>query len=84
MSATKQFLYELQEYVWLVEFAPLTFQQRGKAIELMRDFAENKLGHSDCVHFAEWFDIAYELTEENGGADWATGKEAERLLSWVA
>ena len=85
MSATKEFLYEVQEYVWLVEFAPLTFRQRGKAIELMRCYwTADGTREVDPDEFNGWFDTAYELIAEQGGYDWATPKEAERLLSWVA
>lgn len=85
MSATKNFLYDLQEYVWLVEFAPLTFRQRGKAIELMRCFlTDDNTRVVDPDEFNNWFDTAYELIDEDGGQDWATGLHAERLLGWVA
>jgi hypothetical protein len=84
MSATKNFLYDLQEYVWLIEFAGLSFEQRGKAIELMRNGLIDKFGEAITSEFNEWFDLAYEFVEEDGGADWATGKHAERLLSLVA
>lgn len=83
MSATKNFLYDLQEYVWLIEFAPISFEQRGKAIELMRNGLIDKFGEATAGEFTEWFDLAYEFIEEDGGQDWATGKQAERLLSWV-
>jgi hypothetical protein len=84
MSATKEFLYELEEFVWLVEFAGLSFEQRGKAINLMRNSLAEKFGDATAGEFAEWFDLAYEFIEEDGGKDWATGLQAERLLSWVA
>ena len=83
MSATKNFLYDLQEYVWLVEFAPITFRQRGKAIELMRCFLTDDGTREVQPETADWFDTAYELIEQDGGRDWATGLHAERLLSWV-
>lgn len=82
MSATKEFLYELQEFVWLIEFAPLTFEQRGKAITLYHEWVRERFEPARLV--VDYYDTAYELTEENGGADWATGKQAERLLSLVA
>ena len=84
MSATKEFLYELEEFVWLIEFAGLSFEQRGKAIELMRNGLIDKFGEATAGEFDEWFDLAYEIVEEDGGSDWATGKQAERLLSLVA
>lgn len=84
MSATKEFLYELEEFVWLIEFAPITFRQRGKAIELMRCFLTADGAKPLLPEYADWFDTAYELVEEDGGQDWATGLQAERLLSWVA
>ena len=84
MSNTKNFLYDLEEYVWLIEFAPITFRQRGRAIELMRGFlTKDGAVTIDPVESAEWFDTAYELIEQDGGQDWATGKHAERLLSWL-
>jgi len=76
MSATKNFLYGFQEFVWLIEFADLSFEQRGRAIEIYRQ----KFGEVS----PEWFDTAYELLEEDGGADWAIGKQAERLRALVA
>jgi hypothetical protein len=84
MSATKNFLYELEEFVWLIEFAGLSFEQRGKAIELMRNGLMDKFGEAKAGEFAEWFDTAYDLIEEDGGENWATGKQAERLLSLVS
>lgn len=83
MSKTKEFLYELQEFVWLIEFAGLTFEQRGKAIELMRDWGEKRFGGLGQIT-PDWYDAAYELIEEADGKEWATGRQAERLLSWVA
>lgn len=85
MSWTKEFLYELQEYVWLIEFAGLTFEERGKANELMRAWYDRKFEPNDRKfdELNEWFDNAYELILETGGQDWATGLQAERLLSWV-
>jgi hypothetical protein len=84
MSATKEFLYELQEYVWLIEFAGLSFEQRGKAIELMRNGLIDKFGEATAGEFAEWFDLAFEFVEEDGGTDWAIGRQAERLRALVA
>jgi hypothetical protein len=85
MSATKEFLYDVQEFVWLIEFAPITFRQRGKARELMVIFwTDDGTRQVDANEFNGWYSTAYELIEEDGGRDWATGKHAERLLSWVA
>ena len=85
MSATGDFLIELTDYVWLVEFADLSFEQRGKAREVLYDWLKNKFGNTiDLSEFNGWFDNAYDLAEEHGGKEWATGKHAERLLSLVA
>jgi hypothetical protein len=86
VSATKEFLYELEEFVWLIEFAGLSFEQRGKAIELCNEWYDKYSSYeereADIYH--EWFDTAYSLIEEDGGENWATGKQAERLLSLVS
>ena len=84
MSATKDFLYDVQEFVWLIEFAPITFRQRGKARELMVIFwTDDGSRKVDPDEFNDWYSTAYELIEEQGGVDWACDREAERLLSWV-
>jgi len=83
MSATKEFLYELQRYVWLIEFGGLTFEERGRAIELMHEWLFNEFGESYGPEFNEWFDAAYELIEEGGGSEWASGLEAKTLLDMV-
>jgi hypothetical protein len=85
MSATGDFLIELTDYVWLIEFAGLSFEQRGKAQDVLHGYLEAKFGNNISGNdFCAWFDSAYDLALEHGGADWATGKHAERLLSWVA
>jgi hypothetical protein len=84
MSATGNFVIELADYVWLIEFANLSFEKRGKAIEIYHKFLTDKFGEFDPVEMAGWFDSAYETVLEFDGAEWATGKHAERLLSWVA
>jgi hypothetical protein len=84
MSATGNFIIELADYVWLIEFADLSFEKRGKAIDVYYKFLTDKFGAFDPVEMANWFDSAYETVLEHEGADWATGKHAERLLSLVA
>jgi hypothetical protein len=84
MSATKEFLYDLQEYVWLLEFAELNFEQRGRARQLFDNFMITKFPQVYAEGFNDWFDTAYELIEIDGGKDWATGKHAERLLGLVS
>lgn len=83
MSATNEFLIDLADYVWLVEFAPLSFEGRGRARELFDEFMLSKFGQDLAHGFNEWYDRAYELCEEYGGSEWATGKHAQRLLSLV-
>lgn len=87
MSATKNFLYDFQEFVWLIEFADLSFEQRGKAIQLCNDWYDQFSSFEEREtpdDYLGWFDTAYELIEEDGGKEWATVRQAERLLSWVA
>ena len=85
MSATGNFVIELADYVWLIEFADLSFEKRGKAIEVYHKFLTDKFGDTILLsEFADWFDAAYETVLENDGAEWATGKHAERLLAMVA
>jgi hypothetical protein len=85
MSAMKELFYELEEFVWLIEFAGLTFEERGKANELLRVWYEKNFSPEgqQFDELNEWFDTAYELIEQDGGADWAKGLEAERLLGMV-
>lgn len=83
MSATKEFLYELEEYVWLIEFAGVSFEGRGRAIKLMRDWLDTRFGNNMAGDISEWFDAAYELIEQDGGLNWATGNHAKRLLNLV-
>ena len=85
MSATKDFVIELADYVWLIEFAGLSFEKRGKAIQIYRQFLADKFGDlADSPDINNWFDTAYEMVLEYDGAEWATGKHADRLLSLVA
>ena len=83
MSATKEFLYELERYVWLIEFGGLTFEERGRASELMHAWLLADYGESYRAEFNAWFDIAYELVEEGGGELFISGLEAETLLGMV-
>lgn len=85
MSATKDFVIELADYVWLIEFAGLSFEKRGKAIELYHKFLTDKFGAlANSPDMANWFDAAYEMVLEYDGAEWATKKHAERLLGMVS
>ncbi len=85
MSKTKDFLFEIADYVWLIEFAPLTFEERGRARDLLNDFWANKFKGLDDVWdgFNDWYNSAYEMVAENDGEGYATGAMRERLLSWV-
>jgi hypothetical protein len=85
MSATKEFLFDVADYVWLIEFAGLSFEKRGKAIELYHNFLTDKFGDlANSPEMAAWFDNAYEMVLEHDGAEYARGKHAERLLGMVA
>lgn len=83
MSSTKNFMEELADYVWLLEFADISFEERGRANALLRDYLINKFGTDSPEGFNGFYDSTYEMVEEYGGKDYAFGRMKERLLAMV-